>query len=285
MKSEMTQIKNTQPSVLIVILNYKTYELTLDLIEQLKKLSYRNYEIMVIDNCSPNKSKKVLSNNANRKSYHFVANDTNAGYAAGNNIGIRYAIKNGFTYTWILNNDVKITDTAILEKLVYEAEKRENVACVGPEIVDIDGYITAPYCNQPTFKSMTIGILKERKKRAKNIGKSGEVYRVFGCCILLKNSFMKKVNCMDERTFLYCEEEILSERLKKVGGISYYCAETNIVHLESMTVKKEHGKRSIKRVQIMLKSLDLYLKEYRKFGFLERLACEIIRGLIVFVRG
>ena len=47
----MVDVKN--PKVLIVILNYKTYELTINLAEQLKELNYNNYDILVVDNCSP----------------------------------------------------------------------------------------------------------------------------------------------------------------------------------------------------------------------------------------
>ena len=42
----MVDVKN--PKVLIVILNYKTYELTINLAEQLKELNYNNYDILVI---------------------------------------------------------------------------------------------------------------------------------------------------------------------------------------------------------------------------------------------
>ena len=50
-----------QPKVLIVILNYGTFDLTLKIITELhEKLDYNNYSIMVIDNCSPNESANIL---------------------------------------------------------------------------------------------------------------------------------------------------------------------------------------------------------------------------------
>ena len=51
----------SMPSVLIVILNYGTYDLTIKMIEEIQsKLEYDNYSIMVVDNCSPNESADVL---------------------------------------------------------------------------------------------------------------------------------------------------------------------------------------------------------------------------------
>ena len=161
--------------VLAIILNYKTYEMTLDLIKELKRIDYTDLSVLVVDNCSPNESAEVLASASDELGFSFIANDKNAGYAVGNNIGIRYAIEHGYDYSWILNNDVKITDEEILKKMVSIAEMHEDVACVGPEIIDIDGFVTAPYCEQPTFWNMTFGIGKTRRERAKYKGISRKV--------------------------------------------------------------------------------------------------------------
>lgn len=92
----------SEPKVLVVILNYKTPQLTLNLVDALKTIHYQAFDIMVVDNNSPDDSAKVLQKGAENNDYLFYANHVNAGYAAGNNIGIRYAIQHGYQYTWIL---------------------------------------------------------------------------------------------------------------------------------------------------------------------------------------
>ena len=58
-------MNSIKPSVLIVILNYGTFERTLKLIRELQvELEYNNYEVMVVDNCSPNESAEVLKKNS-----------------------------------------------------------------------------------------------------------------------------------------------------------------------------------------------------------------------------
>lgn len=47
--------------------------------------------------------------------------------------------------------------------------------------------------------------------------------------------------------FLYCEEDILAERLLKIDGYAYYCANTSVIHLESMTVNREQRKKVTKK--------------------------------------
>lgn len=272
----------SSPSVLIVILNYKTYDLTLKLIDQIHdKLKYDNYQIYVIDNCSPNESADVLGRSAN--GYLFYSNDKNTGYAAGNNIGIRYGIDKGFKYTWILNNDVLITNEDVLENMVSVMEQKPEIGCVGPKIISRSGSPVAPYVRRRTFWQMTFGIFEDKKFREKNIDKSQQVYRVYGCCMLLRNSVMKQIDCMDERTFLYGEEEILAERMLRVGSYSYYDADVSVIHNESSSTGAD--KVSLKKkLDTTRKSRDLYLREYRHFNSLEVACCKGFETCITKLR-
>ena len=275
----------TQLKVLIVILNYGTYEMTINLIKELQAdLEYENYDIMVVDNCSPNESAKVLKEKSKEMKFIFYANKTNAGYAAGNNIGIRYGLEHGYDYSWILNNDVELREKNVLSHMVEIAEKDEHIGCIGPMIYTLDGTICAPYCRRPSFWSMTGGISTEKKYRQQFIEKSGEVYRVYGCCMLLKNKAMAAVDCMDERTFLYGEEDILAERMLRKGYVSYYDSEVSITHKESSSMKQMSKNRKKLQIRETGKSMELYLKEYRRFPGIARWACKSVRSLIIWSR-
>lgn len=273
------------PKVLIVILNYGTYDLTINMVKQIiEVLEYDNYKIMVIDNCSPNESAKILAQYSKTLNYIFLANGNNRGYAAGNNIGIRYGIANEFEYTWILNNDVVFHEKNILMRLVSDAEMQDEIACVGPKIYSSKGTPCAPYCRRQSLWNMTLGIFEDKKYRVSKIDYIGEVYRIYGCCMLLKNKAMADVDCMDERTFLYGEEEILAERLIRKGYKTYYDSRVSITHMESTTIR-----RTIKNVNKMQrdeaeKSREIYLKEYRGFSKFARVLCHLTRRIIARFR-
>ena len=278
-------MKTKEPSVLIVILNYGTYKMTIEMIKEIKqKLDYSNYTVMVVDNCSPNESAKVLSSKKDELGFIFYANDSNAGYAAGNNIGIRYGIEHGFDYSWILNNDVEIREKNVLRHMVEIADRDKKIGCIGPLIYTLDGTICPPYCRQPSLWSMTFGIGSEKRYRQTQINKSQPVYRVYGCCMLLKNSAMDAVNCMDERTFLYGEEDILAERLTEKGYSTFYDAEVSVTHKESASVKQMSKNKKQLQIRETKKSMDLYLKEYRGFSPFARWICETTRSLITYIR-
>ena len=278
-------MENKQPKVLIVILNYGTYDLTIKLIKDLKTdLDYENYDIMVVDNCSPNESAKVLEEKSVELEYIFYANKINAGYAAGNNIGIRYGIEHGYAYSWILNNDVELREKNVLKHMVGIAEADNRIGCVGPKIYSMSGAPCAPYCRRPTLWSMTGGIGVEKEYRQRFIDKPREVYRVYGCCMLLKNKVMQEIDCMDERTFLYGEEDILAERMLAKGYISYYDADVSVTHKESTSMKRMSKNRKKLQISETSRSMEIYLKEYRSFSWLARWACKATRSLTIYMR-
>ena len=274
-----------QPKVLIVILNYGTYQMTINLIKEVhSNLHYMNYNVMVVDNCSPNESAKVLETKSHEMNFIFYANKTNDGYAAGNNIGIRYSIEHGYDYSWILNNDIELREKNILTHMIEIAEKDEHIGCIGPMIYTLDGTICAPYCRRPTFWSLTGGISAEKRYRQQFIDKSGKVYRIYGCCMLLKNKAMAAVDCMDERTFLYGEEDILAERMLSKGFVAYYDAEVSVTHKESSSMRQMSKSRKKLQIRETGKSMDLYLKEYRHFPWVVRWTCKSVRSLIIKIR-
>ena len=276
---------NSQPKVLIVILNYRTYELTLELIRKLKNLSYDNYDVMGVDNCSPNGSASVLEGKSNELNFIFYANKTNTGYASGNNVGIRYAYEHGYEYTWILNNDVIILNQNVLQHMVDTIQKQKNVAVIGPKIITRENSVCAPYCRRPTFKSLTYGIATERNYRRRFNDTPRKVYRVYGCCMLLDSKKMHEIDYMDERTFLYGEEDILAERLLKKGYIAYYDPEVCVKHNESSSMKEIPKKKQKSILQTRTKSRELYLREYRGFDNLKVFFINLTQDSIAMLRG
>jgi len=158
------------PKVYIIVLNYQTWQDTIECIETLLKLQYSNYQIIVVDNASPNGSidfikqwaegTVVLENNSKifnelvipftQKpiSYTFleekdlyksttdriiiIQSGKNNGYAAGNNIAFKYILdKNDYEYAWVLNNDTAIEPLALYH-LVEKAEyNKKNRIKVG----------------------------------------------------------------------------------------------------------------------------------------------------------
>lgn len=251
------------PKVSIIILNYKTYEDTLSVIDNIyEKLNYNNYDIIVVDNASPNESYTELAAEYKNRKFNLLKSEKNGGYALGNNIGIRHSYKLGSEYSLILNNDIILNDSNVLLKMVELMESNPKIGAVSPRIIKPNGEEDYPFIKRPNIWEMSFGYLLYAKKRKIRQSKNKCIYRPQGCCMLLRNSDMKKIGEMDESTFLYCEEDILAERLLQVNQECWLCSETQVIHNHSKTIYTVMEKKSIAKCNV--RSYRIYLNKYRK---------------------
>ena len=72
----------------------------------------------------------------------------------------------------------------------------------------------------------------------------------------------EKAGKFDEKTFLYAEELILSERMKKKGYKTYYESGATIIHEGGFTTKKNYI--PLRKLKQRLESELYYYKEYKK---------------------
>ena len=79
-------------------------------------------------------------------------------------------------------------------------------------------------------------------------------------------------------------KKILAERLIAKGYTSYYDAEVSVMHKESSSIKQMTKNRKKLRIKESNKSMDLYLKEYRKFSAPARWICKGVRKLIIYIK-
>lgn len=264
----------------IVILNYNTYQMTLDYVENLIENFGNQVKIIVVDNASTNESAEVLERESENRGFIFIPNKINGGYAQCNNIGIEYAQKLGMKYVLVSNNDVLIRSENTLQILENILNENPEIGAVSPKLVERDGRKSPPiYYKVPSFWDLTFGIFHYRKIRyQQNDEKSYQIYAPRGSFMLLRNSMLKKCGNMDENTFLYYEEPILAERLLSVGGKCWHCGDTEIVHLGSETIDKNTNKKF--KIDTLCNSYRYYLRVYRKMGRIKLAICVLLRRIV-----
>lgn len=262
---------NVIEKVAIIILNYKAWRDTLNEVKLLNKvLNNQEYQIIVVDNCSLDKSYKYLKKHNNGQ-YILIKSDKNGGYAYGNNIGLKYAKEQGYKYAWILNNDILFNNSGILKEILSVFQLDHSLAVVNPDIYSPDGYLFNRDSKRPGFLDFTFGILKYKKtgRHIDDLGGYGYIYRPQGCCMVLDLLKAAEVNYLDENTFLYCEEMILAEKLLIKNYHCACCTKVKVIHNHSKTVKSILSKGQICKVK--LKSFYYYLKTYRSFSKVEEI--------------
>ncbi|MDK2886829.1 MAG: hypothetical protein PWP54_1402 [Thermosipho sp. (in: thermotogales)] len=265
-------MSNNKPLVAIIILNYNQSILVDKLVNNLNDQTYRNYIIFIVDNSENQKEiynlNQIRKNSKNK--IEIIINQRNVGYSKGNNIGIKSSEKFNPKYILILNPDVYIEDKNFIKTLVDFAEKNTHFEFIGPKVFDKNGNLLRIYFKDENslFNILTGNFfellsfkLKKTKLKKKSKGYSF-VYRIYGCCMFVKMETIRKIDYFDENVFLYEEESILSEKLKRINQKPIYLFDTYIYHIHPT---EKHILKKLKKINVAMKSKIYLLKEYKKY--------------------
>lgn len=227
----------TLPLISIITVNYNGLNLTVELLNSIRKLTYPALEIFVVDNASKASPQSHLQEFF--PEVKFIGSDTNLGFAGGNNLAARQA-KGDFIF--FINNDAEITE-GCLEKLVAMFEKRPKLGIVSPLIcyfkeskeasTDLIQYAGMTQMNPFTARNATIG---EKKRDSKQFADAMPTAYAHGAAMMISKKVMDKVGLMFEDFFLYYEELDWCERIKQAGFEIYVEPRARIYHKESATV-------------------------------------------------
>jgi len=237
------------PRVSIIILNWNGLEDTIECLESLKKITYPNYEVIIVDNGS--KGNDVLALQEKFGDYiHLIHNDKNCGFAKGNNIAISYALDNSASdYFLLLNNDT-VVDPEFLTEMVKVGNSDTAIGIAGAKIY----YYNNPNQLQSVWGKIdlcrgrvvqTPKIVAERIKSIElDKGQYDHIEQtdwVTGCCFLLKRSALKQIGLFDENYFAYWEETDYCIRAKKAGYKIVYVPQAKVWHKLQQSAKRING--------------------------------------------
>jgi hypothetical protein len=207
----------SHPKVSIIVLNWNGLEDTIECLESLKKITYPNYEAIVVDNGSEGRDVEALRHKFGNY-IQLIENDRNYGFAEGNNIGMRYAFESSaHDYILLLNNDT-VVDAKFLVELVTVAESDERIGIVGPVIYDY--YDPARVRSAGVSIDWRKGVASHQSltpHAAEQSGTMREVESIDGCCMMVKRQMIEKVGMLDPEYFAYSEESDWCVRAKRKG--------------------------------------------------------------------
>lgn len=239
-----------------------------------------------------NDSKNIpIFNNSDKSELDIilVLNSENLGYAAGNNIGLKIAYQLGALSALIINPDIRILDNKYLERLEKALFSDKATAIAASQITNQNGTKENPlklnqsflvdcfwFIRLPFIKIKTLiklGNDSPKKYDAIKVtrGSVGFVEKVSGACFLIKMDFLKEINFLDEGTFLYLEETILSMQVKKMKRKILFQGNLNAIHCHDYIQKKISAKNSI----IGANSYLHYLKHHSRFNKFQKAILEI----------
>ncbi len=219
------------PLVAIVLINWNNYQDTLECIASIQHSTYKNIEIIVVDNNSQNNSVQILKNKA--KEINLILSNENTGFTGGNNIGIAYARKINAEFIFLLNNDTLIEKLAI-EELVLASKAHNKVGIFTPKI----------FFHPDRHLIWSAGTVYDRKKlmgmnfsykRNDNseLDEIRDLDYAVGCALLIRSSVIQKIGALTEDYFATWEDVDFGLRAKEAGFRILYVPSSTIWHKES----------------------------------------------------
>lgn len=252
----------------IVILNYNDAETTIGLVNEVRGYSFPDY-VIVVDNKSEDDSYTLLSKLSDEK-VKVLRADVNGGYAKGNNIGIKYAIKEcGADFIFVANPDISVSETT-MKNLVKSMVVKNNYGALSPivnqganvwRLPKFIGMIESLFL---VWFNLDKRLIKKKLMRSKNpVEKVGVVE---GSFFLISKDAYEKTGGLDENTFLYVEENILARRLKNAGFDVGVLTDERYDHFHSQSIKKKYKSSKAKAFHNFYDSMTYYNRKYLKTG-------------------
>jgi len=194
----------------IVILNLNQEADTAECILSLKRMYYKNYRIILVDNGSTDGSGFRLRERF--RDIQFLRSDENLGFAAGCNMGIRHSLETSqASYILLLNNDTVVSES-LLTALLEAVQPDRSIGIAGA----VNYYYFWPdkvhMAAHRFFWWLGVqGIIIDID------GKLREAQSVSGCCMMIRKEVVQTIGLFDERFFMYYEDSDLCLRAERAG--------------------------------------------------------------------
>jgi GT2 family glycosyltransferase len=223
----------------IVLLNWNSGEMTAECIRSLLKQRAKDFEIIVVDNGSVDGSVEYL-----RGQFPQIAilpQDHNLGFAAGCNVGMKFALERGVKYILPLNNDT-VVDPDFLTELERAAIEHPRAAIISPKIYLWDQSSRLWWAGG--VFSLWTGIAKHIGRKEPDRGQfehDTQIDWATGCAALIRGKVAQETGLFDEFFFAYVEDLDLSLRIKKAGYEIWYAPKAKLWHKEGVVCRKNAG--------------------------------------------
>ena len=246
------------PKVSIIIVNWNGIDVLKDCLKSLLKITYANWDLVVVDNGSKDGSQEIPTQIIElRVPIKVIQNKQNVGFAEANNQGAKASTGE---YILLLNNDTKVTE-GLLEPLVEKMELDTSIGALQPKIflMEKPTYLD----NTGSFFTFT-GFLEHEgfmQKDSSKFDQEQEVFSAKGACLLIRRDVVKKIGLFDDSFGSYFEETDFCWRAWMFGYRVIYYPKTYILHKLGATSKRlkqttvnYHAFKN--RIATLMKNLD-----------------------------
>jgi len=272
--------------VSIIIVNYNTFSFAKATIESVfEKTEGIMYEIILVDNNSPDNSGKQLKDFFNEKII-YLQNTANIGFGQANNEAVKIASGRNLFFlnsdTLLLNNAVKILSDYL--------DENPRVGCCGGNLFDVDRNPTNSFSRffvpsifneiNSLFFRIPEKLLYGKNTIYNNTNEPLKVAYITGADLMIRKNIFDILNGFDSDFFMYSEEAELEYRIKKMNYMIVSVPFAQIIHLEGKSFSNSLDRLKMISVSRKIFLQKMYGQKMFVFNFLFR--CRIVTRLFLF---
>ena len=213
------------PSVLVSILNYNSFEYTIEAIESFRAQTYAAMKLQMVDNASTTdcveRIERVFPD------LEIVRSPSNLGYTGGNNLALERGVAERFDYVLICNEDIAVGRDAVAQ-LVETARSRPDAGVVGG--VEVDYETGRPRTTGGTrFPDWRFRIHWPVDHPPAG-APSARVLYVQGALVMFTRAALEAGIRFDDALFIYWDEIDLGYQLQQKGLAAYVDHRVEVRH-------------------------------------------------------
>lgn len=253
------------PLVSIIIPNKDQTESLGKCLESIKKSTYTNYEIVIVENNSEDPDTFAYYEKIQSDKIKTIYWEGEFNYSAINNFGFRHS-KGDFIL--LLNNDVEVINPNWLEEMIANCQRKE-VGITGAKlyypddtiqhagvIIGIGGVAGSVFVGMPGIYS---GYMHKASIQQ-------DLSAVTAACMMVKRSVYEAVGGLEEALKVAFNDVDFCLRVRKAGYLVVYDPFVELYHYESKTRGTEDSKEKIRRFQSEIEYMRSHWLELLKNG-------------------
>jgi GT2 family glycosyltransferase len=256
--------------VIAVVLNLNEWRDTVECVESLANAGHERLEAIVVDNGSTDDSVSELRSRF--PGVELIEAGRNAGFASGNNLGIRRALERGADFVWLLNDDT-VVEPGALEAMLDVTDREPRAGVIGCVLLEYHVHAVQAWGGgtmNPAFGLATV-----------LTAPADDLAYISGACMLLPRDVLASVGLLDESFFLFMEDVDLCYRVSEAGWSIAIAPDGFVRHKGNATVGRSASARELSVDRVYAESCGIFMGKHSGLGLVP---CATARALTLALR-
>ena len=217
----------SKPLVAVIIVNWNGLKYLPACFDSLDQQDYPAMRVYLTDNGSSDDSIKYLQARSNPPT--ILASAVNLGFAEGNTLAIKRAIKDGAEYIFLLNNDTRC-QANVISQLIDFMSTYPKAGIAMPKLALMDYPERLDSCGSAFTRTGFLEHIGCEELDGPEYSVPKLVFTVKGAAMLIKTEVINKIGYLDPDFFAYFEETDWCWRAWLAGYQSWYAPVATVFH-------------------------------------------------------